>query len=369
MAENKQKKKIGLHRVLLVVLIVLVLIVVVVAILLHHAQNNFALDEVADYDTRIELWPNAAGNSSRSKMDDMNIGDDSSLLFSTIAFVQAIVGDQYQDAEQVIDTFTYLQEIQGGYEKETYEDVPYLIPYTADGAKTAVIVIPGGGFGYKSIDGTTGEGRDVAHALNARGISAFVLHYRSNPYEYPIPLLDVQRAVRYLRANAETFGIAPEHIGLIGFSAGGFEVGSFINLVKGRSLFPEDYIREEIDLVDDSVAFAGMIYPALTFNYNVPMLFALFDAEDVRDEVKRQELLNLVDLRQHISSADVPQFVCYGTKDSMVKKAGILDYVDAARDAGASVTLTIAEGQDHGFGLNFYMDHYVQWIDSVFAEK
>lgn len=369
MAEKGQKKRFRGHKILLTALVALVLIVVVAVILLRHVLNNAMPGEVADYDTRIEIWPSAAGNNRRSKLDDMNIDDGGNLLFSTIEFVQAIVRDEYTDTEQVIDTFTYLYEIKGGYEKETYEDAPYLIPYVTEGAKTAVIVIPGGGFGYKSMDGTTGEGRDVAQTLNERGISAFVLHYRSNPYEYPIPLLDVQRAVRYLRANAEAFGIDPDRIGLIGFSAGGFEVGGFINLVRNRDLFPKDYVRDEIDSIDDSVSFAGMVYPALTFDYNVPMLFAIFDAENVRNEAKRQELLDLVDLKQHISSSDIPQFVCYGTKDNMVKSTGIFEYVAAARDAGASVTLTMAEGQDHGFGVDFYMDDYIQWIDSVAAEK
>ncbi|UZM98090.1 alpha/beta hydrolase [Lysinibacillus sp. MHQ-1] len=124
--------------------------------------------------------------------------------------------------------------MEGGYEKTTYEDEPYLIPYAVANSDSAVIVIPGGGYSFKEMDGGTTEGKEVAEALNKAGINAFVLHYRSNPYEWPIPQLDVQRAVRYLRYHANDYGIHPKQIGLIGFSAGGFQTGSFINLIQGE---------------------------------------------------------------------------------------------------------------------------------------
>src|SRR3712207_7956862 len=59
------------------------------------------------------------------------------------------------------------------------------------------------GFVFKTIDGSGQEGRDVARKLQERGINAFVLHYRSNPYKYPIPQLDLQRAIRYIRYRSE----------------------------------------------------------------------------------------------------------------------------------------------------------------------
>jgi len=53
-----------------------------------------------------------------------------------------------------------------------------------------------------------------------------------------------------------------------------------------------------------------MIYPALSFNHNVPMLFAMFDDEDVRDPEKREELLSLMDMKNCVAnSRDVPQFI------------------------------------------------------------
>ena len=222
--------------------------------------------------------------------------------------------------------------------------------------------MPGGGYGFKSMDGSTGESKDVAKTLNENGISAFVLHYRSNPYEYPIPQLDVQRAVRYWRYHAKDYGFNPDNIGLIGYSAGGTQVGSFINKVRGQDLFPKGYVKDEIDEVDDSVINAAMIYPALDFYNNIPMLFSLFDDNDVRDEQKRKELLEEMDLKKHLNSTHIPQLVAYGTKDTMVGMDGAKNYIKSAKDKFTQIEEICAEGGGHGFSQEYYMDEYLEWF-------
>ncbi|WP_155594032.1 alpha/beta hydrolase [Lysinibacillus cavernae] len=337
------------------------------AILEINPLGNKPGKPVADIERKVEIWgEEVVGNHAGSKLDDMNIKGNPNRLLATFKFSTNIVGEKYKDNEAAIDTFTYVHEIKGGYEKSTYEDEPYLIPYTMSNSDSAVIVIPGGGYGYKEMDGGTAEGKDVAESLNKAGINAFVLHYRSNPYEWPIPQLDVQRAVRYLRYHANDYGIHPDKIGLIGYSAGGFQTGSFINLIQGENLFPDSYQLDVIDAVDDQVASAAMIYPALTYRYNVPMLFASFNDEDVRNPEEREELLNQTDLSQHFSTATIPQFIAYGTNDLAVGVKGPQEYIQAARVAGADVTEIVAEGQNHGFKQEHYMREYVEWVKKVF---
>ena len=66
------------------------------------------------------------------------------------------------------------------------------------------------------------EGRIPANQLNALGIAAFVLKYRLGPtYRHPIELGDMQRAIRIVRSRAAEWHIAPDKIGVMGFSAGG----------------------------------------------------------------------------------------------------------------------------------------------------
>jgi acetyl esterase/lipase len=122
---------------------------------------------------------------------------------------------------------------------------PTLTAYFPDAAVangTAVIVCPGGAWHFLSIDM---EGTDVARWLNTRGVTAFVLKYRllhtgddfpavvgehlSNPNTMaalmkpytPLVIADGQQAVRLVRARATAWDIAPDRIGIMGFSAGG----------------------------------------------------------------------------------------------------------------------------------------------------
>lgn len=118
--------------------------------------------------------------------------------------------------------------------------------------------------------------------------------------------------------------------------------------------------------MEDSIACAAMIYPALTYRYNVSMLFCSFDDEQVRDEGERAWLLDATDLSLHVSSANVPQFVCYGTSDGMVGMDGAKAYISAARSAGAEIVEIAAEGQDHGIAQKYYMDEYLTWANACF---
>lgn len=350
-----------------IVLIIAIVLAATIFIILFQAAKSMGIGtkSVADYEKRIEIWNTPAGNSEKSKLDDMNIKYTANPLLSTISFATAIVSDKYKDIERTVDTFTYHYEVACGYESEKYDDQPYLIPYISEGSDCAVIVIPGGGFGYKSMDGSTGEGKDVAVTLQENGISAFVLHYRTNPYEYPIPYLDLQRAVRFLRYHAEDYGLDPDKISLIGFSAGGNLIGTYINTIQGNELFPADYSKDEIDSVNDIVTSAAMIYPALSFRYNVPMLFCMFDADEVRNKERREELLEQTDLWRHISSQDVSQFIAYGTKDGMVGMDETVRYIEEAKNAGCTIKDIVIEGADHGFGPENYMENYLQWIASI----
>ncbi len=233
---------------------------------------------------------------------------------------------------------------------------------TVSGGAPAVIILSGGAYTYKSMDGSDFESRDIAVALNSSGISAFVLHYRTNPYEYPYPWLDLQRAVRHLRYYASDYGIDPDKISLLGCSAGGNLACTFINEIRGRDLLPEGYIKDDVDLVSDEVSTAALIYPVTTFNYNISMLFAAFPADQVRDGDSRNSLLQQMNLSANFNSSDIPQLVCYGTADRLVNHAGTLEYVSAAEGAGTDIKSYALEGLDHAFRCDNYIEGYVDWL-------
>ena len=101
-------------------------------------------------------------------------------------------------------------------------DVPTLTVFRVHprtGRGTAIVIAPGGA--YRGLASNL-EGRQVADWFTARGVTAFVLKYRlGSRYVYPTPLVDARRAMRFVRAHAAEFDIAPDRIGMMGFSAGG----------------------------------------------------------------------------------------------------------------------------------------------------
>src|SRR6476661_8864543 len=98
------------------------------------------------------------------------------------------------------------------------------LPATEKATGTAVIVAPGGGH-RQLVWGS--EGTDIAKWLNDLGVAAFILKYRlafTPNYQYTVEgeaLADTQRAIRIVRARSGEFGIKPDRIGVLGFSAGG----------------------------------------------------------------------------------------------------------------------------------------------------
>ena len=124
----------------------------------------------------------------------------------------------------------------------------------------AVIVCPGGGF--KEL-GFNGEGVAPAQFLTNLGIAAFALKYRlpretNSPYSLPKHAReDGQRAMRLVRSHAKEWGIDPNRIGIMGFSAGG-EVASLVAYSPGDG---DAKAADPIDQLSAIPSFQIMIYP------------------------------------------------------------------------------------------------------------
>ena len=82
----------------------------------------------------------------------------------------------------------------------------------------AVVGCPGGGYSHLSMNN---EGYDWASYFNGQGIAYFVLKYRMPNGDRTIPVGDAQKAIRMVRDSAQTWGINPYDVGIMGFSAGG----------------------------------------------------------------------------------------------------------------------------------------------------
>ncbi len=124
--------------------------------------------------------------------------------------------------------------------------------------RRAVIICPGGGYNILAWDL---EGTEIAEWLNKQGIHGFVLRYRlprGNEVRHAAALQDAQRAISCVRSRATAYGIAPDQIGIMGFSA-----GAHLSALAAANHQKRSYDgRDAIDTVSCRPDFVGLIYSA-----------------------------------------------------------------------------------------------------------
>lgn len=137
---------------------------------------------------------------------------------------------------------------------------PTMTLYTAKGKNTgaAVVVFPGGAYRIVAIDL---EGTEVCDWLNSAGINCVLLKYRvpgTGPYpKSAAALQDAQRAMGLVRLHAAEWGIDPNRIGVLGFSAGGHLSAAISNHFEQRLYDPID----AADKLSCRPDFSVVVYP------------------------------------------------------------------------------------------------------------
>lgn len=139
-----------------------------------------------------------------------------------------------------------------------FVDQPTLTAYPAPADQAngcSVVICPGGGY---NILAWQHEGIDLAEWFNSIGVTAFVLKYRvprRTPENFHVePMQDVQRAIRVVRSQASDYGLDPQRIGVLGFSAGG-------HLTVMSGLQSETKCYEPVDAADQQSAKPNFICP------------------------------------------------------------------------------------------------------------
>jgi acetyl esterase/lipase len=242
------------------------------------------------------------------------------------------------------EKWNYPERAAGTAERPQAQNIvrPVLLYYPADktnAVRTAMIVAPGGGFRTLMM---SYEGVDVAKRLNQMGVDAFVLKYRTtyvNPDAPPAGAgrgpaatgpqagqnvremagADGQQAVRLLRQHAAEFGVLPNRIGIIGYSAGG---AVLLSTVYGPA--------------DGRPDFAVPVYAAGADSNPPP---------------------------EHAP----PLFIAVAADDQAVGYQGSIDLFGAWRKAGVPVELHVFQTGQHGFGkkgggADYYLDRVEEWL-------
>ena len=124
-----------------------------------------------------------------------------------------------------------------------------------------VLIFPGGGYGVLAWEH---EGLKVAKWLNEQGVHAFLVKYRTprrkGIEKHVVALQDAHRAIRLVRSQAAAFGVFPDKIGTLGFSAGGH-----LATLTTTKLEKDSYEAiDDHDKVSPMADFGILIYPAYT---------------------------------------------------------------------------------------------------------
>jgi acetyl esterase/lipase len=221
---------------------------------------------------------------------------------------------------------------------------PTLTPYLAPEGKrngTAVIICPGGGYVRLAADH---EGRVPAEWFNSLGVSAFILRYRLKEYGHPAPLRDVLRAVRTVRSNAATWGIVPDRIGVMGFSAGGHLAASSGTLFDS----PDGRTGAALDSVSARPDFLILVYPVIQLN--TPFAHA-GSRQSLLGAAPAQALVDAMSLDTRVTKDTPPTFLVHGGTDTAVPAENSVSFFLALRRAGVPAEIHVYEKGAHGFGL------------------
>lgn len=245
------------------------------------------------------------------------------------------------------------------------KDQPFVYAWPAAKEKAngaAFVVCPGGGYGGLAADH---EGTQVAKWFNGLGVSAFVLHYRlgSQGYHYPVQLIDVQRAIRHVRANAKEYGIDPNRIGIVGFSAGGHLSSMAATLFDEK---PAGATKDAVDQVSARPDVAAPTYPVISM------------IEPYRHDGSRKNLLGpnntdelaaQVSTERRVTAKTPPIFLFQTDEDTVVPAENAVAFYLACRKNKVPAELHVYRPGPHGVGLflgdpvlGSWSEHLRDWL-------
>ncbi|MBQ8432570.1 MAG: alpha/beta hydrolase [Clostridia bacterium] len=223
---------------------------------------------------------------------------------------------------------------------------PCLDAYIADPMKgftrKAMLVLPGGGYGKI----TELECEPIAHAFLPYGYQSFVLRYtvgRESGKTFPTQLIEVARAIKHIKDHATEYGIDPEELFVVGFSAGGHLCASAGILWK----LPEIY--EAVDMPWGYNKPRGIIpiYPVISAEGGHFGSFQNLWCSDA----PTKEQLERVSLEKHVDRDSAPAFIVHSPHDKTVPVQNSLLLAAAYSRVGVSYEMHIFPNVPHASGL------------------
>lgn len=241
-------------------------------------------------------------------------------------------------------------------------------PQTPNGM--SVIIAPGGGYHIVAFGL---EGLPIARRLVKEGITVFILKYRLPTtegvnFKHPIPLSDAERAIRFVRYHATSWGLDKNRIGLLGLSAGGH-----LAATAGTLFSAPGELGDEISQVSSRPDFLMLIYPVITTQnrkYAHPCPRTLLSKKS------QPELLKLLSAELNVTRNTPPTYLAHAKDDNGVRYQNSQLFYDALKKCGVEAELKLYETGGHFTGFfdksanadSFnWMEDLIPWIARCFG--
>lgn len=263
-------------------------------------------------------------------------------------------------AQQVVPLWQGAAPLSKGTNHTDIPDLTLFLPEKTSSPNPAVVICPGGGYGHLVM---THEGTNVAQFFQSHGVAGFVLKYRlpSNGYIHPVPLMDVQRAIRLVRGHAAEWNVDPSKVGVVGFSAGGHlasTVSTHFDTGNPRSNDPVERLGCRPD-------FALLVYPVISSEAQIAHHGSFANLlGPTPDPALLRSLSNETQV-----TADTPQSVLvHALDDKGVPPQNSEFYYRALQQAKVPSELQEYANGGHGFGYGHVPDNSPPgWLDKAFG--
>ena len=250
-------------------------------------------------------------------------------------------------------------------------DIQVFLPAGKSRTGNAIVICPGGGYHILAYDW---EGEDIAKYWNSKGVTAIVLKYRlptseSQIIPYKSPLMDAQRAIRLVRYHSEEWGINPERVGIMGFSAGGHLASTLSTHFDEGNQASSDPV-EKFSCRPD---FSMLIYPVISFTAD----FAHTGSEKaLLGKEPDPELARDFSNELRVGPDTPPAILVHAADDKGVPVNNSIVYFQALRSNSVEASLLIYPYGGHGFGLatgkgylSGWPDQCNAWLKYIFSEE
>ena len=230
----------------------------------------------------------------------------------------------------------------------------------------ALLVTPGGGYSVIVIDA---EGYQIGPWLSERGWTVFVLYYRLPGEGWAdradVPLADAQRAMRLIRSRAAQYGVDPDKVGALGFSAGGHVCGDLATRYDAAVYRPVD----AADRLSARPVIAAPIYAVQSMSQPL----AHQGSRDLLLGADPSPMMQRAHSPSHnVTAATPPIFMAHAEDDTIVSAENTIEMRAALKAAGVSVEAHLFAAGQHGLGLpgragepaRRWKDMFVSWAQA-----